>query len=77
MDTENKELLAEFAVFERNRAEWFRTHANEFVVVGGGAMVGFYSDYESALKAGLQRFGAKKQFLVKQVCLEEPVFVIY
>jgi len=40
-------------------------------------MVGFYSDYESALKAGLQNFGAKKQFLVKQVCLEEPVFVIY
>ena len=45
MATENKELVAEFKVFERNRAEWFRTHANEFVVVGGGEMIGFFPNY--------------------------------
>jgi hypothetical protein len=77
MASENEELLAEFGVFEQNRAEWFRAHPNEFVVVGGGQVIGFFLDYESALKAGLQTFGAKKQFLVKQVSLEEPVFVIY
>jgi hypothetical protein len=77
MATEHNDLQADFEVFERNRRDWFRTHANEFVVVGDGKMLGFYPDYETALKAGLHSLGVKKQFLVKQVCQEEPVFVIY
>jgi hypothetical protein len=77
MATDDGVLQADFEVFERNRKDWFRTHPNEFVVVGNRSMLGFYPDYESALKAGLRGFGVKKQFLVKQVCLEEPVFVIY
>jgi hypothetical protein len=77
MATEDSILQADFEVYERNRKEWFRTHPDKFVVVGDGAVIGFYSDYETALKAGLRGFGIKKQFLVKQVCLEEPVFVIY
>jgi hypothetical protein len=77
MATEESNLQADYAVFEQNRRDWSRDHSNEFVVVGAGTMLGFYADYETALRAGLQNFGANKQFLVKQVCLEEPVFVIY
>lgn len=77
MANEQSVLQVDYAVFEQHKAEWFPAHANEFVVVGDGAVLGFYADYEAALKAGLKGFGVNKQFLVKQVCLEEPVFVIY
>jgi len=44
--------------------------------VMGTTVAGFYPDFESALRAGLRRFGVR-DFLVKQVCAEDPVYVIY
>jgi hypothetical protein len=70
-------LQSDFEVFEKHRKEWVEAHLGEFVVIRGGTVAGFYPDYESALRAGLQNFGIKSEFLVKQVSVEEPVFVIY
>lgn len=70
-------LEADFEVFETHRKEWDATHRGEYVVIGGGQVSGFYRDYETALRAGLQHFGINSEFLVKQVCVQEPVFVIY
>jgi len=77
MSPQETSLQRDYEVFERSRKEWSATHANEFVLIGNGAFGGFYPDYESALRAGLKNFGVASEFLVKQVCKEEPVFVIY
>lgn len=70
-------LQGDFEVYERNRREWAASHASEFAVIQNCSLVGFYPDYESALRSGLKKFGVAGRFLVKQVCAEEPVFVIY
>jgi hypothetical protein len=71
------QLQAEYAIFEVHRKDWYRTHANEFVVICQQEVAGFFPNYQEGLRAGLKTFGVTSQFLVKQVCAEEPVFVIY
>jgi hypothetical protein len=77
MSAENTSLPSDFEMYERNRKDWVQNHGDEFVVISGGKVAGFYKDYETALRAGLREFGVQSQFLVKQVCAQEPVFVIY
>lgn len=69
-------LQEELRVFRQCKQQWLRSHAGEFVVVSGTTVAGFYADFESALRAGLQRFGPR-DFLIKQVLAEEPVYFIY
>jgi len=67
----------ELMVFERHRKEWSRSHAGEFVVIQGQEIAdGFFGTYADALRAGLQRFGVQSGFLVKQVWVLEPVYLI-
>jgi hypothetical protein len=67
----------ELAVFERYRREWYRFHPGEFVVIQGEEIAdGFFKTYAEALKAGLQRFGAEREFLVKQIWVTEPVYLV-
>jgi len=70
-------LKADFEAFEGRRKEWSQAHEGKYVVMHKGEVVGFFDDYASGLKAGIARFGAKTEFLIQQVCEEEPVFVIY
>jgi hypothetical protein len=37
---------------------------------------GFFATYAEALKAGLQKFGANRHFLVKQIWITEPVYLV-
>lgn len=77
MSAGNLSLQAELDLFECHRKEWAAIHLGEFAVIGGSTVLGFYNEYESAFRAGVQEFGVQKRFLVKQVWVEEPVFVIY
>lgn len=70
------ELKTELAVFDQHRLEWLRSNPGKFVVITGTRVEGFYSDYESAFRAGV-RAGISGSFLVKQICAEEPVYLIY
>jgi len=70
-------LESELRVFESHRQEWLRAHLGKFVVIGNGNVAGFFDDYESALQAGLQKFGLNSEFLVKQVAAEEPIYLIH
>jgi len=72
-----RKLAAELELFERNKKEWLRSHPGEFVVIAGAKIAGFYSDYESAFRAGLDTAGLGNSFLVKQVWAEEPVYLIH
>jgi hypothetical protein len=67
----------ELRVFEQHRAEWSRSHRGEFVAIQGEEIAeGFFGTYSDALKAGLQRFGVRNEFLIKQVWTTEPVYYI-
>lgn len=75
---EKEEILQdEIRFFELHRSEWLQSHPGEYVVITGTNVAGFYSDYESAFKAGLAAAGLGKNFLLKQVWAKEPVYVIY
>jgi len=47
------------------------------VVIADKKVAGFYSDYESAFKAGLREFGVNATFLIKQVWAEQPAYLIH
>lgn len=70
-------LKKELTFYATNKHEWLSTHLNQFVVIAGEQVAGFFTDYESAFKAGIRTFGIKSQFLIKQVCAAEPVYVVY
>jgi hypothetical protein len=68
---------AELKVFEQHREEWSRSHPGEYVVIQGDVIEeGFFGTYAEALKAGLQKFGVRRGFLVKQVWMTEPVYFV-
>ncbi len=77
MSDEHSSLTADFQVFESHRKEWARDHEGKYVVTHNGEVVGFFDDYGAGLRAGILKFGPKTEFLIQQVCEEEPVFVIY
>ena len=70
-------LTKELGVYEARKQYWLATHLNEFVVIAGEETQGFYPDYESAFKAGIAAYGVMRPFLVKQICVTEPVYVVY
>jgi len=67
----------ELTVFEKHREEWSRSHPGEYVVIQNDVIVeGFFKTYADAFKAGLQKFGVRREFLVKQVWNTEPVYFV-
>ncbi len=66
----------ELKIFEAHRREWSQSHPGEFVAIQDSNVEGFFTSYSEALKAGLRRFGVKREFLVKQVWLQEPVYCV-
>jgi hypothetical protein len=70
-------LRNELVFYETKKREWLSSHLNQFVVIADEQVAGFFSDYEAAFKAGIQIFGIKRQFLIKQICAAEPVYVVY
>lgn len=70
-------LQKELEVFEKHKRDWLSIHPGEFVVIADESIAGFFQDYESAFEAGLSKFGIHRDFLVKQVWAEEPVYLIH
>lgn len=69
-------LQKELQVFEQHKQEWLASNPGKFVVISDSTIAGFFADYESAFHAGLERFGIRGTFLVKQVWAEQPVYLI-
>lgn len=70
-------FATELEVFERHRQEWSRAHPGQFVVIRDDVVVeGFFGTYAEAFKAGLRQFGVCRGFLVKQVWVTEPVYIV-
>jgi len=68
---------AELNLFEQHRQEWSRSNLGRFVAIQDSVILeGFFSTYAEALRAGLQRFGVRRPFLVKQIWTTEPVYLV-
>lgn len=73
----NAPFSVENKVFEQHREDWLRSHPGAFVAIQGDAIAeGFFGSYADALKAGLQRFDVRREFLIKQIWISEPVYVV-
>jgi hypothetical protein len=69
-------LETELQFYRMHKNEWLLSHLGEFAVIGGTTVAGFYPDYEVAFQAGFRKFGAR-DFLIKQIYSQEPVYFIY
>jgi hypothetical protein len=70
-------LQKELEIFEQHRKEWSRIHPGLYVAIQDETVLeGFFETYTEALRAGLQRFGAGRSFLVKQIWTTEPVYFV-
>ncbi len=70
-------LDAELQVYETSKGVWLKAHRDEFVVIKGIDVLGFYPTFQEAYSAGAEKFGSRSDFLVKRVALNEPVFVVF
>ncbi len=70
-------LAVETALYETHKAEWLQNHRDEFVVVGGNDLLGFFHDFRDAYYAGVEKYGIDTDFLVKRVVPQEPVFFVF
>jgi hypothetical protein len=65
-------LQAEQEAFDRHLEEMLREHAGEFVIFRKGEPIGFFPDYQTAYKSGLEKFGLDQVFLVSEVKRRTP-----
>jgi len=67
----------ELSVYEEHRQEWSQSYPGKFVAIQDDVIAeGFFGSYTEALRAGLQRFGVDRSFLIKQVWMTEPVYCV-
>ena len=69
-------LEIEIEVFEAHREEWSREHRGKFVVIKDKTILKFFDEYSDAFRAGLNEFGVRGDFLVKQIWGVEPVYFV-
>lgn len=70
-------LSVETQAYEAHKAEWLQNHCDQFVVIKGEILLGFFGDFQDAYRAGVEKFGIDTDFLVKRVVPQEPVFVVF
>jgi hypothetical protein len=67
----------ELKLFQEHREEWLRSNPGKFVAIQDSVIAdGFFGTYAEAVKAGLQMFDIRRGFLVKQVWMTEPVYIV-
>jgi len=74
---EQNRLANELQYYESQKLEWLRQHSGDYVVVKGNSVLGFYTAFEAAYRAGASAFGMGADFLVKQILEHEPVFFVF
>jgi len=70
-------LSTEIEFYETRKAEWLKSHRDEFVVVKGNDVLGFFADFHEAYCKGVEKYGINTDFLVKRIVPQEPVFVVF
>jgi hypothetical protein len=69
-------LEREIEFFEAHRLEWAKEYSEKFVTIQDDVALGFFDEWEQALKAAYRYFGVKREFLVKEVLVKDRVYFI-
>jgi hypothetical protein len=69
-------LTTETELYEAHKSEWLKSHRDEFVVVKGNDLLGFFTNFHEAYSSGVEEYGMDADFLVKRVVPQEPMFVV-
>lgn len=75
--TPSERLVVEAKLYEKHKSEWLRKYRDQYVVLKGENLLGFFADFHNAYCAGVQEYGIEADFLVKRVVSQEPVFVVF
>jgi len=69
-------LEQEYKCYLGHRKKFVPAHLNQFVLIKGDEVVGFFPSYEDALRAGLKQFG-NVPFFIKEVQHKEEVHSLH
>jgi hypothetical protein len=69
-------LIYETRLFESHRSEWVKSHLGRFVAIQGNEFVGFFPSFEVAFNAGVEKFGVRYAFLVKEILPQDRTHFI-
>jgi hypothetical protein len=69
-------LAAELEFYAAHKREWLEEHSEKYVVIQDRNVLGFYPSFEDAFRAGVGAFGVTRDFLVKEVLEQEPVYFV-
>jgi hypothetical protein len=70
-------LAVELEYFSQHKTGWLAHKTGQYVVIKERKLLGFYSNFEAAYRAGAAAYGISTDFLVKQILEHEPVFFVY
>lgn len=70
-------LAVEIEFYERHKSEWLKKCRDQFVVVKGEELLGFFIEFRDAYLAGVEKYGANTDFLVKPVVEQEQVISVF
>jgi hypothetical protein len=70
-------LLTELDYYAVHKGEWLSQQAGKYVVIKERQVLGFFSSFPDAFKAGAVKYGLETDFLVKQIVEREPVFFVF
>lgn len=68
-------LAQEIVCYETNRAKLVEDHPNQYVLIKGDKIVGFFDSEGDAIRAGHEKFGVDP-FLVR-LCVESTAPVLF
>jgi hypothetical protein len=74
---EQARLAVELEHYAVHKSEWLAKQSGKYVVIKDSNVLGFYSTFEAAYRAGAGAYGIDTDFLVKQIVEHEPVFFVF
>ena len=69
-------LETELAFFNSKRAEWVKQYGGKFAAIQDETLLGFFDEWEQALKAAYKAFSYTRPFLIKEVLEKDRVYFV-
>lgn len=68
-------LKKELETYDKHKSQLFAFNYSQWVLIQDDQIIGIKDTYKEAIELGYESFGIDKNFLVKQVVEDKPVFV--
>lgn len=70
-------LATELKYYEANRANWLCEHKDEYALVSGEHVYGFFKEWVDGYRFGCHTVGVIKPFLLKKVLEYDEVYFVF